>query len=147
MLARGVQLRLGKRWDERQRVDLAVRMVERDPDLFALVLEDVHVGDLGPGTELTVPVGPHVDQKAHAVDGEPGQRELVLRRVDDDLAAGRRRPDGPALATVRTESWEAVLEHHDLERVEGNLGCSAASTGSQRPESGGERGAIAPVRP
>src|SRR5260370_13205319 len=112
-------------------------MVERDPDLFDLVLEDVHVGELGPRTELAVPVGPDVDQKAHALGGELGECELVLRRVDDDLATGRRRPDWPALATVRAEGWEAVLEHHDLERVERNLGCSADSRGAQRARSGG----------
>jgi hypothetical protein len=106
MLAGRMELRLGEWWDERQCVDLAVRMVQGDPDLLALVLEDVDVGDLSPRSELSVAVGPDVDQKANPIGGELGQRELVLRRVDDDLAAGRRRPDRSTLATVRTEGWE-----------------------------------------
>ena len=32
---------------ERERIDLAVRMVQRDADLLALVLKDVNVGHLG----------------------------------------------------------------------------------------------------
>jgi hypothetical protein len=50
-----------------------------------------------------------------------GQRELMLWRVDDDLAAGRRGPDRAALATVRPKGWKTVLEHNHLERVEGNF--------------------------
>src|SRR5260370_36525518 len=98
MLTRRVELQLGEWWNERQRVDLAVGMVERDPDLFALVLEDVDVVDLGPRTELSVAIRPDVDQKAHAFGGGLGRGELWLRRVGDDLASCRRPPVRPARA-------------------------------------------------
>src|SRR2546426_502041 len=65
-------------------------MVQRDTHLFALVLEDVHVGDLAARAQLAVAVGPDVDEKPHPVERKLRQRELVLRRVDDDLTAGHR---------------------------------------------------------
>jgi len=54
VLARSVQLNLREGRDERQRVDLTVRMVEGDADLFAFVFEDIDVADLSPRAELAV---------------------------------------------------------------------------------------------
>ena len=55
---------LEDRRDRRVRVDLAVGVVERDPDRFAPVLERVDVRDLRPCAEDERPVRPDRDQPA-----------------------------------------------------------------------------------
>src|SRR6266566_4096323 len=127
---------------EWQGVDLAVRVMERDPDLFALVLEDVDVGDLRPRAELAVAVGPNVDEEPDPLQRQARQGQLVLGRVDDDLAARRRWTDRTPVAPVGPERRKAVLEHNDLERVERYLGCAAWPAWTQRAEVGGEEGPV-----
>src|SRR5579859_4940849 len=59
--------------DERVRVDLAVRMAERDTDLLASVLEDVHVADVGQAAQLAGTIAPDLDQVPDVIDGLPAE--------------------------------------------------------------------------
>src|SRR6266849_3216624 len=113
-----------------------------DPALFALVLEDVDVGDLGPRAQLAVAVGPNVGEEPDPLQRQARQGQLVLGRVDDDLAARRRWTDRTPVAPVGPERWKAVLEHNDLERVERYLGCAAWPARTQRAEVGREKGPV-----
>ena len=89
-----LELALRGRRDEVEGVDLPVRVLDRRADLGAAVLEHEHVGDLRPRSELRASLRPQVDDLAHPVRTERPERRLVLRRVEDDLAAavGHRRP-------------------------------------------------------
>src|SRR5216683_5268609 len=96
-------------------------MVQRHADLLALVLEDVDVGHLGSRAELEVPVCPYVDEELHAVLWQLRQRELVLGRVDDDLASCRRRSHRAVVDAIGPKRRKAILEYNDLEVVQRDL--------------------------
>ena len=66
VLPRSSKLGIGERRHERQRVDLAVRVMESDPDLLPFVLEDVHVSDIRPRAQGRVPICPYVDQESRS---------------------------------------------------------------------------------
>src|SRR5205823_4485927 len=72
---------------ERVRVDLAVRMAERDPDLLAAILEDVHVLDVWKAAQLIGAVAPDLDQVEDVVDALLPERGVVVRRIAHDLGA------------------------------------------------------------
>jgi hypothetical protein len=117
----GGQLAQRPRRDVVERVDLPVRVVERDADDLALVLERQHVR-VPLGAEHRVAVGPDVEQQPHALDADARQRRLVVGRVHDDLApaAGRRHRHelgarhGRRLR-IRAQRREAVVEDRDVE--------------------------------
>src|SRR5690606_6098793 len=103
--------------------DLPVRVVERDADLLAAVLEAEHLLDARLGTERGRAVGPRVDDRAHALRGERAERRLVVAREADDLAPARRRgvelerrvlDDGVRYPGHALQRREAVLEHDDV---------------------------------
>jgi len=132
VLPRCLQLHGGHRRDEGQRVDLAVRVVEGDADLLALVLEDEDVLELGPRAERLVAIGPDVDEQADALDGELRQRLVVVGGVDDHLAS-------------RRQGRKPVLEDHHLEVVERDLRVALGAGGAQRAEAGGKEGPVVPL--
>ena len=98
VLARGaigheVALGSGRRRNGVERVDLAVRMSDRRPDLGTPVLEHEHVRDVVTRAERLAPLGPEIDDAARAVRPERGEAGVVLRCVEHDLATivGHRR--------------------------------------------------------
>ena len=54
-------------------VDLTVRVMERHPDLLALVLEDVHVFDLRPRAEYQRAMGPDSNQSLELLEAQIGR--------------------------------------------------------------------------
>ena len=94
-------------------------MAERDTDLFAAILEDVDVADVGQAAELARAVAPHRDQVADVVDALLAERGVVVGRVADDLGA-------PLLARVRRES---ILEDDDVVIRLWDLGLGHAGSG------------------
>src|SRR5207237_6164593 len=76
--ARGRQLLLRDRRNEGEGVDLAVRMVQRDADRLAPVLEDEHVADEVPGAELQVTILPDARQVVDPIQRHRRQRVLVI---------------------------------------------------------------------
>jgi hypothetical protein len=56
---------LGPRRHERVGVDLPVRVVQRDPDLLAAVLEAEHLAHAGQPGQLLGPLCPRLDHRAH----------------------------------------------------------------------------------
>ena len=122
-------LTLEDRRDRRVRVDLAVGVVERDPDRFAAVLERVHVRDLVPCAEDQRPVRPDRDQPTHVTNGHRAELPRVLGGIDDDLAGTVRRLDRRQVGAfdgrflrVGPQRREAVVEDRDLEVGAGDLG-------------------------
>ena len=108
----GGQLALDHRGDERIRVDLSVRMAQRDPDLLATVLEDVDVTHVGQATELVRAVAPDLDQVAYVVDALLSEGRVVRLRVAHDLGA-------TLVARIRRKS---VFEDDDVVRRLWDLG-------------------------
>ena len=92
MLLRQRQFARNARRDERVSVDLAVRVMERNADRLALVLEDEDVSDEVELRKLGVAVGPDADELVDLLNRLGRERRRVIRRVDHDLAlAGGRR--------------------------------------------------------
>ena len=106
----------GDRRQERVAVDLPVRVVQRDADLDAAVLEDVDVLDVLARAELRVAVAPHPHQRLGALGRQRAERAVVVVGVDDHLGRAAR----------RLERREAVVEDDDLEALERDLGLRAA---------------------
>src|SRR5215211_756924 len=103
------------------------------PYRFALVLEDEDVLYVLKGPELSVTVGPDLDEFAYTLLRQPGQGLLVLVGVDHDLTDAlpgrRRREDGAGLirlGRVRDEGGELVLEDDYIVRSAGYLGRKSA---------------------
>src|ERR1019366_7665846 len=82
----------GPRGHEREAVDLAVRVVQRDPDLLTPVLEAVDLGDAVQGAEGRGPVGPRLHDRPGPLRGQPGERPVVVGGEADHLAAAVGRP-------------------------------------------------------
>ena len=78
-----------RRRDERQRVELRVRVRERGAALAALVDEQVHAGGVGVGAHALAPAR---DRGGDLLGGEVGERGHGHGRVDDDLLHPGRRP-------------------------------------------------------
>ena len=76
--ALGGQLLLRDWRNEGEAVDLAVRMVERDADHLAAVLEDEHVADEVPGPEIEVAIFPDSRQVVDPIQRHRRQRVLVI---------------------------------------------------------------------
>src|SRR5579864_3080518 len=100
----GRELSLEHGWNEGVRVDLAVRMAERDTDLLASVLEYVDVAHVGQAAQLASPVAPNLDQVPDVVDALLAERRIVVGRVADDLAT----------SLVAGVGRESVLENCDV---------------------------------
>ena len=143
--ARCGKLEVSHRGNERQGIDLAVGVVKRDADLFALVLEYEDVADVRTRTECLVAIRPDVDQKPDPFHGKPSESQRVIRRVDDDLASGARRMV-VTVARIMADRGEPVLEHDHLEVIERDLGIAFRTRRAQRAESGGKEGAVVPFR-
>ena len=107
--------------------------MQGDADLFALVLEDEHVIDVRPLPQRQITVGPHIDKQSHPLERQLGQRALVVRRVDDDLAA-------------RDERGKAILEDDNLKIVQRDLGVAAHAARAQRAEARREKGPVVALR-
>lgn len=108
--------------DERQRVDLTVRVVHGHPDLLTPVLEAVHLLDSGLLGERRAAVGPGVDDGAHACASQPRHRGVVVGGETEDLAA----------ALVPAERGEAVFERDHVVVGGGDLGVPVGGGGAQR---------------
>ena len=148
---RGEQV-LRARRDVRVAVDLAVRVVQRDADLRAPVLEHVDLPHAGHRGQRGGPVGPRLDDGPGAGHAEVRPRPGVLRAEAHHLApsvAGQRpaEPDAVQVAVlavlaglVRARSGQAgperrrlVLEHRHVV-VAGDLGQVARRRRGQRVE-------------
>src|SRR5882762_8907022 len=70
----GTQLTLDDWRHEWIRVDLSVRMAERDADNLASILEDVDVADVGQPAELIGAVAPDVDEVSDMIDALLAER-------------------------------------------------------------------------
>src|SRR5207237_1783042 len=70
-----------------ERVDLAVRMLDRRPDLGAAILEDQDVRDLVGRAEGPAALRPEVDHLARPLGAERPEGRVVVGRVEDHLAA------------------------------------------------------------
>jgi hypothetical protein len=137
----------GREWrHERQRVDLAVGMVQRDPYLFALVLEDVDVGDLCPLAQGLVSISPDIDQQAYSFDRELGEGRRMLRRVDDHLATHGWRPHHTPSLAIGPECGKSVLENDDLVGVKRYLGCAPNPARTERTEVSRQESSVVPLR-
>src|SRR5713101_2965429 len=64
----GPQLSLDHWREERIRIDLSVRVTQRDADLLAAVFEDVDVAHVGEATQLAGAVAPYLDEVANVLD-------------------------------------------------------------------------------
>ena len=80
----------GHRGHEREAVDLAVRVAERDTDLLAPVLEAVHLLDPSHRAQGRGPVGPRLHDGPDAARGQAGEGRVVVGGEADNLAS----PDG-----------------------------------------------------
>ena len=78
MITSGAELRSCKRGHKGQCVDLAVRVVQRDPDLLALVLEDEDIRNLRARAKRLIAIGPDIDQQAHPFDRQLREGRRVL---------------------------------------------------------------------
>ena len=116
------QHRPGPRRDERVRVDLPVRVVQRHADLHAPVLEAEDLLDAGQRGQLGGAVGQRVEHGPHPRRRQRGERRVVVGGEADDLAAAERRA-GPATSVGDrpsvgsdpvAERREPVLEHHHV---------------------------------
>ena len=91
------QLARRDRRDERIGVDLPVRMVQRDADLDAAVLEREDVLDVVARAELAVPVGPDLDHQLDVPERQRAERGIAGRCVNTTTSqapcAGARRHD------------------------------------------------------
>ena len=92
VLGRHRQLPGRHRRDEREGVDLPVRVVDRGAGVSAPILEQQHVRDRGPLEERRGALGPQVDDGADRVDPEGRQRRRMVGGVEDDLGGAPRRP-------------------------------------------------------
>ena len=108
--------------DERQRVDLTVRVVQGHPDLLAPILEAVHLLDAGQFGERGAAVGPGVDDGAHPGAAQLCHRGVVVGGEAENLAA----------SLVSTERREAVLERDHVVVGGGDLGVPIGGGGAQR---------------
>jgi hypothetical protein len=73
------------RRNERKGIDLAVRMMQRNPDSFTFVFENQHILDLFPAPQLLVAVLPDPNQIADMPDRLIGQGPVMARRIEDDF--------------------------------------------------------------
>ena len=127
--------------NERQRVDLAVGMVQGDADLLATVLEAVDVLDAVGATELGGPVRPGRQHGGDTARTQRRERRLVLRGEAHDLAA----------PGARRQRREPVLEHDHVVAVRRDLGgpgpAGTGTAGSPRLPAGTSAPAGARRRP
>src|SRR6266536_1627373 len=82
----------GPRRHEREAVDLAVRVVQRDADLLALVLEAVHLPDPVHRAEHGRAICPGLHYRARAARRQVGEGGVMISGEADDLASPDRRP-------------------------------------------------------
>jgi hypothetical protein len=89
-----LELRERSRGNEVEGVDLAMRVLDRRPDLGAAVFEHEHVVDVLARAERRGPLRPQVDDLPCAGSAERPEGCIVLRRVQDHFAAAvrHRRP-------------------------------------------------------
>src|SRR3954469_20196937 len=89
----GELLRQLARWYRRHkriRVDLSVRMVQRDTHLDATVFEREHVRDLRLAAEFLVAIRPDVDQQLDMPERQRSQGGCSVLRKDHDLTDAER---------------------------------------------------------
>src|SRR6266487_1641972 len=81
----------GPRRHEREAVDLAVRVVQRDADLLALVLEAVHLPDPVHRAEHGRAIRPGLHYRARAARRQVGEGGVMISGEANNLASAGRR--------------------------------------------------------
>ena len=119
------QLGQRSRWQQIERVDLAVRVGDGGADFGAAVLEHEDVLDVVARAELGRSLGPQVDDAPRLGGAELPERSVVFGRVQHDLgptvlggwAAGKRRPAvGERPHVVGIRSFEATGAERAIRR-------------------------------
>src|SRR5690606_1538995 len=105
------------RRDVRVRVDLPVRVVQRDADLLAAVLEREHLLDAGQRPEGGRAVCPRLDDGAGARDRLGAEAARALGAEAHDLASGDRRARATEAGRVEVvEAARGVLSLRHVSR-------------------------------
>src|SRR5687768_5387893 len=120
------QLSRRDRWHKRVRVNLSVRMMQRHADFDAAVFEGHHVLDFGYRSELSIAIGPHIDDELDVIEWKSTKALLRILRKDDDLAnAARRlrvdRRRRHVAGRGHREGWKEILENGDVVTTTGKL--------------------------
>jgi hypothetical protein len=117
VLSAGCQFLLDDRWDKRESVELSVGMVQRNPDYSAFVLEDENVLHVVSVAKILKPLGPQVNNSPNILHSQISQGDIMLRRVDKNLAYPMRRHATVQSVTlniwwkrIRPQSWKRIRQ-------------------------------------
>jgi hypothetical protein len=114
-----------------------MRVVQRDADLLALVLEAVHLADAVHRAERGSAIRPGLQHRADPAGRQAGEGRIMIGGEADHLApAGPRAPGGQRIlarqrgtgpvghiaAGCPAQRGKTVLEHHDVVVGSGYLG-------------------------